>query len=127
MRPDPIARALLAFGAVVVAGFGAAFTLFPTSMAAFVEIGAVSPSARADFAATYGGLELGLAAFLALCLRRGAVRLGLEAALLAFAGLGAVRLAYLLMGGGSGLVWALLAAEAAAVALALWGLRRLSG
>ena len=124
MRSDPVPRALLALGLVAFGGFGLAFSLFPTGMAALVDVTATSGSARADVAATYGGLEMGVAAFLALCLRRGAVRLGLEAAALAFLGLGGVRLVHLLLGGGSALVWGLVVAEALGAGLAVWGARR---
>lgn len=118
------ARSLLALAAVVYAAFGLAFALAPVGMAALVQIALPTPTARADFAATYGGLELGLAAFLAVCLRQGALAPGLLAAGCGLAGLGAVRLAYLLHGGGSGLLWALFVAEAAGAGLAFWAARR---
>ena len=116
-------RFLLALGAATFGAFGLAFALFPTEMAALVGIAATTPDARADVAATYGGLELGLAGFQAWCLRRGEVRTGLIAAAFGFGGLGAVRLAHLVVGGGSAFVWALLAAEAVGAALAVWGAR----
>ena len=121
---DTLPRVLLALGVATFGAFGLAFTLFPTALAAFVGIEAVTPSARADIAATYGGLEVGLAAFQAWCLRRGAVRTGLVAAACGFGGLGAVRLGHLVVGGGSPFVWALLGAEVVGVGLALWGARR---
>ena len=117
-------RVLLALGAAVFGAFGLAFTLFPTALAALVEIEAATPTARADLAATYGGLEVGLAAFQAWCLRRGAVRAGLVAAACGFGGLGVVRLGHLLASGGSPFAWALLAAESVGLALAVWGARR---
>mgnify|MGYP001794720457 CR=1 FL=1 len=116
-------RFLLGLGAAVFAGFGLAFALFPTPLAAFVEIEASTPSARADVAATYGGLELGVAAVLVWMLRRGDIRTGLIVAALTFGGLGAVRLAHLAASGGAAVVWFLLAAEAVGLALALWGAR----
>ena len=117
-------RALLASGAVVFGGFGLAFALFPTEMAALVGVVAEAPEARADVAATYGGLEIGVALFLAWCLRRGALYTGFAMAALGFGGLGAVRLAYLVAGGGGALSWALVSAEAVGCALAVWGARR---
>lgn len=119
-------RFLLLLSAVTFGAFGLAFALFPTALAAYVEIVATTPSARADVAATYGGLEIGVAAFQAWCLRRGAVRTGLVAAACGFGGLGAVRLAHLVVAGGSAFVWALLAAEVVGVGLATWGARQAS-
>ena len=120
-------RALLAFGAVVFGAFGLAFALFPTAMAALVGVVAETPEARADVAATYGGLEIGVALFLAWCLGRGAFHEGFAMAALGFGGLGGVRLAYLLAGGGGALSWALVSAEAVGCVLAVWGARRAAG
>ena len=51
-------------------GFGLAFTLWPLPMAGVIEIPLPTPTARIDFAATYGGFEIGVAAFLIACARR---------------------------------------------------------
>jgi hypothetical protein len=56
-------RMILALTAVGFLGFGLAFTLRPDQMAALIEIALPSATARVDFAATYGGFELGVGAF----------------------------------------------------------------
>ncbi|MBM3818049.1 MAG: DUF4345 domain-containing protein [Acidimicrobiia bacterium] len=61
-------RIVLALSAFIYAAFGAAFLVAPVPMAATVGIQLPEPSAVIDFRATYGGFELGLAAFLAWCL-----------------------------------------------------------
>jgi hypothetical protein len=75
-----LARVVLIVCALLFAGFGAAFLLFPVRMAAAVDIALPTPTARIDFRATYGGFELGVAAFLLWCAaRRERVRVGLLA------------------------------------------------
>jgi hypothetical protein len=70
-------------------------------MAAYVAIELPEPSAVIDFRATYGGFELGLAAFLAWCLAApdpsttpgaGRLRAGLLASALTIGGFGVTRL-----------------------------------
>lgn len=83
------------------AGFGAAYALLPTDMAALTGIILPDGSATIDFAATYGGLQLGLAAFLAICLsREELIRPGLMAGGWTLAGIAAVRLTGITMDGG---------------------------
>ena len=82
---------LLAIG---FAGFGAAYAGRPSDMATLTGIVLPDGSATIDFAATYGGFQLGLAAFLALCaVREPWIRAGLTAGGLALAGIAVVRLA----------------------------------
>ena len=45
-------------------GFGCAYALRPTRMAALTELTLPSPTARADFIATYGGFQIGFGVFL---------------------------------------------------------------
>lgn len=52
---------------VVGWAFGAAFLAWPVETVALVDIELPSPTARTDVRAVYGGLQLGLAAFLAYC------------------------------------------------------------
>lgn len=120
---SPFARILLFTVAAVFAAFGTAFALAPAYMAGLVDIVLPTPTARADLAATYGGLELGLAAFLFLCLRRGALGPGLLAGAWCLAGFAVVRGTHLVTGGGAGLLWAVLAAEALGAALLFWAAR----
>jgi hypothetical protein len=88
---------------------------------------APTPSARADFAATYGGFQLGFGLFLLACTRtQGWIEPGLWAAVAALAGFAAVRIVGILRAGGSvhwG-IWFALALEVAGVGLNLWGLQR---
>jgi hypothetical protein len=87
------ARVVLGLSVLTYAGFGAAFLIAPVTMAAYVEIELPAPSAVVDVRATYGGFELGLAAFLAWCLAAPErVRTGLLASALTIAGFGVTRL-----------------------------------
>jgi hypothetical protein len=115
-----LARFLLGLAAVLFAAFGAGFAFAPASMASHVDLAVTSPTARADVAAIYGGLELGLGAFLALCLVRGRLHTGLLAAGLALAGIALVRGFHLAAYGGEAMLWGVLAAETAGAALSLW-------
>jgi hypothetical protein len=93
-------RIILGLTAIAFIGFGVAFTLWPAPMAGMTELSLPSPTARVDFAATYGGFELGFGAFLLLCLRRPAWgEAGLWAGMLALGGFAAVRVLTLLVGG----------------------------
>lgn len=89
----PFARVVLWLDALAFLGFGVAFLVAPVAMAAFVELGAESPIARVEVRAMYGGLELGIGAFLLACaLRPSWTMPGLVAGTSMFAGLGGVRL-----------------------------------
>ncbi len=73
-------RLLLAFIALTYAIFGFIFLFNPSEMAAMVGITFLSNGARNDFRAMYGGLEIGVGAFLLICaMRREFVRVGLFA------------------------------------------------
>ena len=54
---------LIIIAALIFLGFGVWFIIKPTALAG-IGIEATSPSARTDIRATYGGFELGVAAFL---------------------------------------------------------------
>jgi len=62
-------RGILGLTAIAFLVFGIAFTFWPEAMAAVMEIRLSTATAHVDFAATYGGFELGFGAFLLLCLR----------------------------------------------------------
>jgi uncharacterized membrane protein len=118
-------RVMLALTAVGFLGFGLAFTFRPDQMAALIEIGLPSATARVDFAATYGGFELGFGAFLLLCARRpGWQEAGLLAATLALAGFATVRLLGIAASGGQvrPAIYGALALETLGVLLNGWAL-----
>jgi hypothetical protein len=119
-------RIILALTAIGFLGFGLAFAIRPEPMAALIEIGLPSATARADFAATYGGFELGFGAFLLLCLRRlGWTEAGLWAATLALAGFATARVLSLMVNGTSvrPVIYLGLALELTGVLLNGWALR----
>lgn len=111
----------LGVGAITFAIFGLWLLVRPRAMVA-VDIPADTGNARAEIRAMYGGLELGIAAFLALALWRPELS---EAALwfqlLALGGLVLGRLVGIGLekGGVKGLLWLFAAMEAAGVLLTL--------
>ena len=126
-------RGILGLTALTFLGLGIASAFWPVPMASMVEIGLSSSTARVDFAATYGGFELGFGAFLLLCLRRGGwLEAGLWAGALALAGFATVRLLTLVTSEGVArpIIHLALALEVAGVVLnawALWAFRRVPG
>ena len=122
-----LARISLGITALGFAVFGAWLLVSPTSL---VRIGVLLtlPNAVTEIRAFYGGLELGIAAFFFLALRRPAwfaPALVLQA--LALGGTAAARIFGILAGGTTEIMLALAAAEAAGCVLAivaLSGLRR---
>jgi hypothetical protein len=85
-------RIVLAVAAVLFAAFGAAYVVAPHRWAAFVDISLPTSTAATDFVATYGGFQIGFAAFLFTCLLRPErTRLGLLASGCAVAGFAIAR------------------------------------
>jgi hypothetical protein len=120
-------RAILWLLALGFAAFGAAYACWPAAMASLTDISLPSATARVDFMATYGGFQLGFAAFLMWCaVRADLARVGLLAAGWALLGFASVRLMGILLNGGAvGLgLYAGLAMEIVGTALAFWGARR---
>ena len=119
-------RVVLWISLLGFAAFGLAFTIFPTEMAALVEVELPTDTARTDFVATYGGLELGVAAFLWVCTRRDErLHLGLVASALALAGFGVTRLGGILASQRTEPVqYVFLGIELFGVVLSYWALRR---
>jgi hypothetical protein len=99
--------------------------LFAPGLVHFVDISAETPTARSDVRALFGGLELGIAAALALCARRPEWhRVGLLLQAFAFGGLALGRLTSLLLDGMPRMISVvLLAAELLGVVVALIALR----
>lgn len=104
-------------------GFGLAFTLWPLPLARMIDIPLPTANARIDFAATYGGFELGFGTFLMIAARRaGWRRIGLLAAGWALAGFAVVRLASIALAAGTPgmVIYLALAMEVPGAALAFW-------
>jgi hypothetical protein len=105
--------------------FGAAYALWPSRMAAITELALPTPTARTDFAATYGGFQIGLGCFLLVCTRSPAwTEPGLWAGAAALAGIAAVRATGVLLARGhvALAIWAGLGIEVTGLALTLWAL-----
>lgn len=89
-----IARAVLLVTAIVFAGFGLWLLIYPEAVSTLgVEL--LNPSARIEIRSFYGGLEIGLGAFLLYCARSPSLELlkaGLLAAGLALGGVSIGRL-----------------------------------
>jgi uncharacterized membrane protein len=118
-------RVVLGFTAAAFIGLGIAFTFWPGSLAGVVEMGVPTATARVDFAATYGGFELGFGVFLLLAFFRAAwTEAGLWAGMLALAGFAAVRTGTLIVSGSPvrPVIYIALGLELAGVLLNLWAL-----
>ena len=106
-------------------GFGLAYALWPARMAALTDLPLPTPSARADFMATYGGCQVGLGLFLLACARNGSWLVpGLWAGTAVLAGLGCARGVSILVGAGRvrATIWAGLAIEFTGALLNAWAL-----
>lgn len=121
------ARAVLALSALAFAGIGAAFLLAPADMGTHVDVALGSVTAHNDVRAVYGGLQLGVALWLALAAARGEwLRPALLAQLCVFGGLFGARLLSLALDGRpSDLALALQLAEAVALVCGGIALQRL--
>ena len=117
-------RILILVGAAIFFFFGAWLFAIPTALEG-VGIQLTTPEAFVDVRATYGGLELGLAAFLAVAQARPAWhRAGLLAAAMAIGGFGTARLAGILLAGeGTSLMWFFVVIEACGATLMTWAYR----
>ena len=86
-------RIILALDALLFGGFGALYWVIPESMAGKVGITVANTGGLIDLQGLYGGLELGLACFLAFCAASAArSRLGLVAGSCALSGIALSRL-----------------------------------
>jgi hypothetical protein len=116
----------LSLAAVAFAGAGLAFLAAP-GLLVLVDLAPATATARSDVRAVFGGLELGVGAWLALCARRPAWHgPALVAQALAFGGLAAARLLSLAVDGlPRAVTFALWGPELGGLALALLALRQL--
>lgn len=95
-----VSRIILGLTGASFTGFGIAFTFWPEAMAGLVELRLPTTTAKVDFAATYGGFELGFGIFLLLAfLRPPWTEAGLWAGMLALGGFAAVRAGTLVFSG----------------------------
>lgn len=104
-------------------GFGLAYMLWSVPMARLTEIPLPTPTARIDFAAIYGGVQLGFGAFLLRCARRpDGLAVGLSAATFVLAAIGTVRLLSLVLASGppDWVIYVALAMELGGAALCWW-------
>jgi len=119
-----LARVLVVVMATTFIAFGVAYTVWPAAMVRDVGVRLTTTAARIDVGAVYGGLQLGIGAFLYYCaLRPQRLRTGLVATLAMLAGLAGTRaIGMLATGTTSTTMWSLLAVEALGVPLSIAGL-----
>ena len=119
-----IGRFSIILSAIVFGGFGVTFLLFPLFMASIVGIELPTPSAVIDFRATYGGFEIGLAVFFAICaFRESWIRQGLVAQAASLGGFAFGRIIGLTLDGTpQPIIYYLLVAECAGCVLVLFAL-----
>ena len=109
-------------------GFGLAYALRPVRMAALTDLTLTSPTARADFIATYGGFQIGFGVFLLVCAWKASwVEPGLWAAVAALAGFASLRALAILLHRGRvrPSIWLGLGLELLGLGLGAWGINRL--
>jgi len=121
-------RMVLGMSAVGWLGFGVWLYANPLNL---VEVGLTADTGlgRTEVRAFYGGLEIGIAAFLLWCaLRRERTRIGLVAAMLTIGGTGLGRLSGIALEGfqTSTLMWVFVGIELGAASLTGYALRRLT-
>jgi hypothetical protein len=115
-------RLLLALIAATYAGFGFIFLFNPGEMAAMLGVAFLSNAARTDFRAMYGGLEIGVGAFLLICsLRREFVRIGLFASACALVAMATSRSVGLMLDGFSFVQGLIVITEWVGGGAATWG------
>ena len=125
---ERFARGVLGIDALAFLALGLWLFAQPEGLSA-VGLAADNPAARIELRATYGGVELGLGAFLAWTAwgPRSRLRVGLVASVLTLGGFGAGRaLGMLADWPPPGVFWGLLAVEILCVAAGIaawWGLR----
>ena len=122
------ARVSLWLAALAFAGFGAALLARP-SLLGVLGVALARPAAATEIRAFYGGLELGMAAFLGFASRRDAwVRPALAAQAATLGGVALARaIGMAVDGSAEPLILAFGAVEAAGALLAVAALRRLRG
>jgi len=121
-----LARIYLWIGLVSSVAFGGLYLATPAAMADFSGIETTNSAGLIDFRATYAGFQLGMAAWLAWCLRdEKRYAAGLVAFACVVAGLGSVRLMGLAVDGFSAEMAAATAIEFAMSGAALYAAAQL--
>jgi Domain of unknown function (DUF4345) len=123
-----LSTVILFLTAIGFVGFGAAAALSPSRIASLTQLVLPTPSARTDFAATYGGFQIGFGAFLVACtVTQGWIQPGFWAAIGALSGFALVRLIGILRAGGrvQSTIWIALVLEVSGAILNLWALQRM--
>ncbi len=117
----PFPRRFLILSSVLYVSVGLCFVAAPDFMAGLVEIEGMSAAARTDVRATYGGLDLGVGAFVAWCAADpDKTRVGLAASVAGLVGLGLVRLLGMALDGPTAVNVGLLTVEVVFAAVGLW-------
>jgi hypothetical protein len=119
------ARAILIFSAVAWAGFGVALLIRPDLTDVGLQV--MNPDGNIEIRGFYGGLELGIAAFLSWSAMQPArYRSGLMAAILIVGCLASGRIVGIVIEGGtSALILGFLSCEIVGAGLGIWALRGL--
>ena len=116
---------ILILAGVGFIGFGLAYALRPARMAALTDLALPSPTARADFVATYGGFQIGFGIFLLVSAGKATwVEPALWAVVAALAGFASLRALAILLhrGGVRSSIWLGLGLELFGLGLGAWGL-----
>ena len=122
------ARVVLVIQLLALAGLGLAYFVRPHEMANLSGMLLMSPAAATDMRAFYGGLQLGLAAFIGLSLSRlDLTRAALTLLVLLYSALALARIGGLWLDGGAQQTFNLYALllEVVSVGLCFWALRGL--
>ncbi|MDO9619278.1 MAG: DUF4345 domain-containing protein [Pseudomonas sp.] len=122
------ARVVLVIQLLALAGLGLAYFVQPHEMANLSGMLLMSPAAATDVRAFYGGLQLGLAAFIGLSLSRlDFTRAALTLLVLLYSALALARIGGLWLDGGAQQTFNLYALllEVVSVGLCFWALRGL--
>jgi hypothetical protein len=128
MLPMLFARVVLVIQLLALAGLGLAYFVRPHEMANLSGMLLMAPAAATDVRAYYGGLQLGLAAFIGLSLvRHDLIRAALTLLVLVYSALALARIGGLWLDGGAQQTFNLYALllEVVSVGLCFWALRGL--
>lgn len=124
-----VARVILLIQLLALAGLGLAYFIRPHEMSNLSGALLLAPAAATDVRAYYGGLQLGLAAFLGMALvRRELTRTALTLLVLLYSALALARIGGLWLDGGALQTFNLYALllEVVLAGLAFWALRGLN-